>query len=194
MTRYLFCSSNKYRLIFFIVLLLAHTSFFMEQTNAQSAIENQESKLHQLSVQNGMPSQRTMNLVQDGQGFIWMATHGGGLARFDGKKVRLFVHKQDDLTTIANNNVYNMVIDSQDRLWLFYFTGQFDVFDTKTGQVWHLSTALNFKQQADKINNVHKGDFIYNLIKSSFEDHQHNMWLVTYGFVAKVNLLDTANV
>ncbi len=66
------------------------------------------------SVNKGLPHQQVHDIVQTQDGYIWMATYGGGLARFDGASFKNFT--QDD--GLKTNLVEQLFVDSDDNLWI----------------------------------------------------------------------------
>ncbi|NOQ16189.1 MAG: hypothetical protein GQ581_03945 [Methyloprofundus sp.] len=58
----------------------------------------------------------TLDMAQDHQGFIWMATDSG-LFRYDGYQYRHFRHQRNDSTSLPNDKVMSLLVDGQHRLW-----------------------------------------------------------------------------
>ena len=46
---------------------------------------SQNSQLQNYSTKDGLPQSQVNDIVQDSIGYLWLATQGGGLARFDGQ-------------------------------------------------------------------------------------------------------------
>ena len=68
----------------------------------------------QYSVGEGLPQSQVYALHQDGKGYLWLGTQGGGLARFDGSIFTNFT-EQDGLA----DNYINAIIESRDgQLWI----------------------------------------------------------------------------
>ena len=65
----------------------------------------------------GFSSEFVHDVVQDGHGFIWVATQSG-LNRYDGHEVRVYENTADDSTSIAHNFVWTLHVDPQGTLWL----------------------------------------------------------------------------
>lgn len=57
------------------------------------------------------------SIVQDGRGYIWMATEYG-LNKYDGVRYTQYFHEDDDTTSLASNNVKRLFVDKEGRLWL----------------------------------------------------------------------------
>jgi signal transduction histidine kinase/DNA-binding response OmpR family regulator/streptogramin lyase len=73
-------------------------------------------------------------IVQDPQGFIWMATRDG-LARYDGRQFRVFQPGADDRPAIASAEVAQVRLDPAGKLWVASGAGQLDVVDPRTEQI-----------------------------------------------------------
>ena len=76
------------------------------------------SKFLQISTDQGLPGETIRNIEQDANGLIWIAIEGVGLAKYNGHDYRLYQHDAVDPTSLSNNNVEELFIDSQDRLWV----------------------------------------------------------------------------
>lgn len=85
-------------------------------------------------VQDGIGQSQVSKMVQDSNGFIWMATRGGGLSRFDGKKFRSF-RKSDGL---QSNDLSDLVI-IDDILFVSNARGV-DALDLKNHSIKHVLT------------------------------------------------------
>lgn len=69
-------------------------------------------------------------MVQDRQGFLWIATQDG-LNRFDGERIEVYVHDPDDANSPADNLLLGLYLDRGDRLWLLGLTpGVLSHYDT----------------------------------------------------------------
>lgn len=66
------------------------------------------------SVNDGLPQAQVHDLVQTKDGYIWMATYGGGLVRFDGQKFVSYTMKDG----LRDNSVEQVALDSNDNIWV----------------------------------------------------------------------------
>lgn len=120
-----------------------------------------------LSVSDGLPQSFVSSIVQDSTGFIWIATRDG-LARYDGKKFKIFIHKAGDTTTLASNTISGLYLDRDNRLWIMYETGDLDILNTRTEILFHFSKQLLYRS-------------VYGVIKSGHsitQDALGNIWLL----------------
>jgi signal transduction histidine kinase/CheY-like chemotaxis protein/streptogramin lyase len=67
----------------------------------------------QISVADGLPSNRINNVTEDRQGYLWIATDDG-LARYDGIGFRVWQSEQG----LRDNKVWDVHVDARDRLWI----------------------------------------------------------------------------
>ena len=51
---------------------------------------SQNSQLQSFTTKDGVPQSQVNDIVQDSIGYLWLATQGGGLARFDGKEFKVY--------------------------------------------------------------------------------------------------------
>ena len=58
-----------------------------------------------------------MNFYEDEKGYIWIATYGGGLNRFD-PKTEKFLRFTEDNSDLPNNGVYGVLPDEKGNLWI----------------------------------------------------------------------------
>ncbi len=64
-----------------------------------------------------LPSSLVNCSRQDSYGYIWIATDYG-LSRFDGYRFTNYYHDRNDTTTIADNIICALFVDSKERLWI----------------------------------------------------------------------------
>jgi ligand-binding sensor domain-containing protein len=70
-----------------------------------------------LQQKQGLTSNRINGIVQDQEGFVWIATNNG-LNRFDGYVNKQYTKQQDDTTSLSNNSVLALYCDSANQLWI----------------------------------------------------------------------------
>jgi len=62
------------------------------------------------------------SIVQDASGFIWIGAIQG-LARYDGYRIKTFVHSPSDSNSLSHNWVKSLLIDDDDQLWVVTLKG-----------------------------------------------------------------------
>ncbi|MDX1903702.1 MAG: two-component regulator propeller domain-containing protein [Thermonemataceae bacterium] len=123
----------------------------------------------------GLPQSEVLDIYQDSRGSIWVATNGGGAARFNGKNFKVF----DDTKGLVHNRVKKIFEDSKKNLWFLtergisIYNGQkftnytqkdgipnsnaYQVCEDKQGVVWFL---LQQEQGGAKIISYKESVFI----------------------------------
>src|SRR5690606_24486160 len=67
----------------------------------------------------GLPQSQVNAVVEDDNGYLWIGTEGGGLARFDGREFKIFT----TLDGLLTNFVVDIKIDSKHNLWMHHPRG-----------------------------------------------------------------------
>src|ERR1700690_2474361 len=66
-------------------------------------------------MQDGLPEQTVQAFAQTKNRYLWIGTTGG-LLRFDG--ARLVLYDRDNTPAFTENNVFNLMVASDDTLWI----------------------------------------------------------------------------
>ncbi len=92
----------------------------------------QQFTLRQYTAIDGLPQSQVNAMVEDQYGYIWIATAGGGLARFDGREFKVY----STLDGLLSNIVTSLFIDSRQNVWIVHPQGltRFDGLDFKKFQ------------------------------------------------------------
>ncbi len=107
-------------------------------------------------------------IAQDKFGFMWFGGKNG-LRRYDGNRVDTFRHNADDSTSIASNDVSDIFVDSQGRLWVALLSGGgLNQFDYET------QTFIHYRKNKTDANSIGSAD-IYALA----EDERGDLWMAT---------------
>ncbi|HEY0031552.1 MAG TPA: two-component regulator propeller domain-containing protein [Bacteroidia bacterium] len=104
------------------------------------------------STKNGLANSTVNNIFQDSKGFIWFATQGGGLSRFDGKTFKNF-NKSNGL---PSNEITCVTEDHSGNIWIasfggvsrfdgmhFFNYGKAEGIDPKEGIYWIIADQNN---------------------------------------------------
>ena len=118
-------------LIFF---LLSITQFFGQEKPFQE---------YQFETLRNIPTQRAVaSISQDHQGFIWMATNGLGLNRYNGLDFTTYQFEEEDSTSLSNSLIHITYVDTQNRLWVGTETG-LDVYNRNLDNFIHIDLSRN---------------------------------------------------
>ena len=144
--------------------------FLLFQTNLLAQIPG----LTQFTTNNGLPSNTISDIVQDENGFIWIATDYG-ISKFDGLTFQNFTITDG----LPDNEVLSLFKDSKERIWIFGFNG-------KIGFI-----------KNEKIYNTHNQGYLHDLTFSSFisdvyEDSKKNIWF--FESLNNIKKLDSSNI
>jgi signal transduction histidine kinase len=67
----------------------------------------------------GLPQSQVMAVREDQYGYLWIATQGGGLARFDGREFKVYTTRDG----LLSNDILALYIDRRQHLWVVHPTG-----------------------------------------------------------------------
>ena len=138
-----------FRNIFFLFLLFIGSSYCLSQ--------QYNFKIY--NTKNGLANSSVNYIFQDKKGYIWFATQGGGVSRFDGKQFKNFTN--DD--GLAGNDVTCINEDNEGNTWIGTSEG-LSKFD-----------GLKFKNY-----NTQNG-LTNNLVYSIYKDSKGTLWFSTFG-------------
>jgi ligand-binding sensor domain-containing protein/signal transduction histidine kinase len=79
----------------------------------------QQYSLRQYTVLDGLPQSQVNMMLEDRNGYLWIGTHGGGLARFDGREFKVFTTRDG----LLSNIVHYLKLDSHQNLWIVHPRG-----------------------------------------------------------------------
>lgn len=86
-----------------------------------------------ISTAQGLSQGLINDMLQDREGFIWVATKGG-LSRYDGYTFKTFVTDPQDNSSISSNAVSNLLEDRSGRIWVGTYDGGINVYNKRTGR------------------------------------------------------------
>lgn len=79
--------------------------------------DNGRVRLDVISVNDGLPQQTVTSVAEDKYGFMWFGTFDG-LCRYDGFKFTTYSHVPREETSISNNRVLSLLLDSFGDIWI----------------------------------------------------------------------------
>jgi len=89
-------------------------TFLLLNTCTAAVAQQYRAIVRRYGLEDGLPHRQVNSITQDYRGFIWAATNGGGLARFDGKRFQVFNQAESGL----GSDVVNWVCkDPEGNIW-----------------------------------------------------------------------------
>jgi signal transduction histidine kinase/ligand-binding sensor domain-containing protein len=82
-------------------------------------ISAQQFSIRKYTAVDGLPQSEVRAMVEDRNGYLWVATQGGGLARFDGREFQVYT----TLDGLLSNIVNTLMIDSHSNIWMAHPRG-----------------------------------------------------------------------
>jgi signal transduction histidine kinase/ligand-binding sensor domain-containing protein/DNA-binding response OmpR family regulator len=93
---------------FIILFFIAHTF---------SSVFGQRLQFNSLSVKDGLSQHDVSQVIQDSEGFIWIATYDG-LNRYDGYRIENFFHDNNNTASLSSNRIRTLFEDQKKRIWI----------------------------------------------------------------------------
>jgi len=144
--------------ILYIFLLAAFSISTYGQTANADILS---SRLHVISVNEGLPQQAVTSIVQDKNGFVWMGTYDG-LCKYDGTNYKNYYHINNDTTSLSNNRILAILEDSKGNLIVGTEGTSCVNFYNKDTDNFHVPTDIKWKN-----------------CRSLIEDNNHKIWVGT---------------
>lgn len=113
----------------------------------------------------GLPQAFVPSILQDKQGFIWVATRDG-LCRYDGQRFKVFQPDPDGRPSLSFAGLNQLKLDRHGRIWILSERMDIDVFDPRTETFTNLSRQAAFRRLVK-----HGTGF------SLFVDRKDRLWL-----------------
>lgn len=82
-------------------------------------------------------------ILEDSRGDLWLGAKPEGLTRLiasetgEGYIVKRYIHDESDPNSLSCNNIYDMVEDRQQRLWIATYKGGLNMYDLHQQHDWH---------------------------------------------------------
>ena len=75
----------------------------------------QEVRLRRVGIEQGLPQSYVNQICQDSLGYMWFGTQDG-LARFDGSNIKVYRHRQGDITALPTSNISSLYLTNDGAL------------------------------------------------------------------------------
>src|ERR1043165_5067400 len=160
------------------------------------AAQAQQYNFRNYNVQDGLAHSQISTILQDSKGYMWFATYGGGLSRFDGKTFRNFTERDG----LPNNIIRPMIQAKDGRLWLgtmgagvCWFDGKkfgilkdsatkinekiYSIIEGRNGTIWFGADNGVYSYDGKKVKHyTEKDGFPEVPVMSVFEDSKRLVW------------------
>lgn len=159
------CASFFKKLFFTFILLFV----LLSSSNFSFGYEylvTPEIKFKSLTIENGLSQSYVFDIIEDKQGFIWVATQEG-LNKFDGTT---FTHYKNDILnkrSVANNFIRKVFIDKSGALWV----------GTQNGLSRYNTVTDDFENYYHSENNPNS--LQDNIIWDIYQDKNDAIWITT---------------
>ncbi|HMP91230.1 MAG TPA: two-component regulator propeller domain-containing protein [Phnomibacter sp.] len=114
----------------------------------------------------------TRDIIEDSNGIFWIATHGGGMYRFDYNRRQFTVYNQQQHGLPADK-IRTLLEDGKGRIWVGTFGGGLAVLNTETSRFETFS-------EKDGLSNGN----VYKIL----EDKAGNLWLSTNAGISRFDI------
>jgi len=121
-----------------------------------------------LSTEQGLDTPNVLKVLQDKQGYIWVATQHS-LYRYNGYQFKRFKHDPNDPDSLADIYINSIYVDAKGVLWIGTDAGLAQYNAAK-------ESFINYSHQADNPNSISN-----NIVMSIVEDHAGALWVATLG-------------
>src|ERR1700722_2262263 len=125
-----------------------HVRFFIALTTCMTLLGDLAAQIPNVSriitVRDGLPQSYVSGILQDSNGFLWIATLNG-LGRYDGRGFTNYRHTSADTFGLSGNIIARLFDAGNDNLLLCYMDGKMDLLNTVTAKVVHLWKSKGFE-------------------------------------------------
>ena len=143
---------------------------------AQKAVLLERYNLSYIDLSNGLPHNNVSAIFTDSNGFLWIATYGGGLVRYDGYGM------MQPMLGLNSNSCKSIAEDRFKRLWVAFDEGT-NVIDLRTMQ------PVVPKSQEGNISDILSQSSV-----RTYCDALGRIWLVTYRDVCLISFDESGQV
>lgn len=100
-----------------------------------------------LTIEEGLPHNFVDDILKDSHGFLWVATRGEGIARYDGYEFLSF-NMGSTHAKLRSNFVCQLCEDNFGRIWMVSDTG-IDILDERTLELAQINSEMDFNAFCD---------------------------------------------
>jgi AraC-like DNA-binding protein/CheY-like chemotaxis protein len=125
--------STAFKTLFLLFLLWTGMPCFAQ--NVQPAYQT-------ISTAQGLSQGMVFDILQDQEGFIWVATKNG-LNRYDGYSFKVFSTDPYDPKSLSSNTVLKLFEDSKGRIWVGKQDAGLSVYDKRSGKFVRIANQVS---------------------------------------------------
>jgi len=93
-----------------------------------------------ISTAQGLSQGMIFDLLQDNEGFIWVATKNG-LNRYDGYSFKVFTNDPYNANSLSSNTIIKLFEDSKGYIWAGTETAGVNIYDKQTGKFYRITNS-----------------------------------------------------
>jgi len=108
-------------------------------------LPGQDFSFQQYTNQDGLPINNINDIVQDQDGFIWLATDAG-LCRYDGYTFKTYTMDMSRESSLPSNLIFTLGIDDSNKMWIMTIDRGLCSFDLKTEQILSVNNMTNYPE------------------------------------------------
>src|SRR5258706_3033362 len=91
-----------------------------------------------ISTAQGLSQGMVFDILQDKEGFIWVATKNG-LNRYDGYSFKVFTNDPYNSHTLSSNTIVKLFEDSKGRIWAGTENAGINIYNKKNGKFYRIA-------------------------------------------------------
>ncbi len=91
-----------------------------------------------ISTAQGLSQGMVFDMLQDNEGFIWVATKNG-LNRYDGYSFKVFTNDPYNAHSLSSNTVVKLFEDSKGRIWVGTENAGLNIYDKQSGKFYRIA-------------------------------------------------------
>jgi len=151
-------------IIIAMAIYLAILSSMIHAAHPQQATQNLT--FQTVGIEDGLPDNNILEIIQDDMGFVWLASEHG-LSRYDGLAFEKYNYNLNEADSISNNNVLTVFQDTKGIIWAGTDFGLNQLDSRQTGFTHFFHQDSNNKSLTD------------NTITAINQDSAGNLWIGT---------------
>jgi len=115
---------------------------FIAWTGLPSFAQNLQPAWQTISTAQGLSQGMVFDILQDQEGFIWVATKNG-LNRYDGYSFKVFSTDPYDPKSLSSNTILKIFEDSKGRIWIGTQDAGLNVYDKRSGKFVRIANKIS---------------------------------------------------